>query len=58
MRNLEEQLLKDYTLEEILEHNDLTPEETLEILISAGLINLNLYLYEYHYESDLEEDER
>lgn len=30
-------LLEDYSLEEILEMNDITPEEALEALVSIGI---------------------
>lgn len=33
-------LLDVYTLEEILEYNDLTPEEVIELLYRAGYIKL------------------
>jgi hypothetical protein len=39
------QLLKDYSLEEILEAAEVTPEEALEYLITYGIVdpdNLNL----------------
>lgn len=35
-----EQLLQDYTLEEILEKNDITELDILNLLVKAGLIEL------------------
>lgn len=34
-----EELLKDFTLEELLEMNNLTEQEVIELLLEAGLIN-------------------
>ena len=36
------QLLKDYSLEEILEAAEVTPEEALEYLITYGVVDPNL----------------
>lgn len=33
-------MLETYSLEEILELNDLTPEEALEYLVTQGLVEL------------------
>lgn len=40
-----EDLLKDFTLDEILEMNELLPEDLIEMLLEAGLINDELYRY-------------
>jgi len=40
------QLLKDFSLEEILEAAEVTPEEALEYLIAYGIIDPNLELPE------------
>ena len=36
---LSEEMLKDFTLEEILELNDLTDEQVLELLLNSGVIS-------------------
>jgi len=33
-------ILQTYTLEEILEHNDVTEEEALSFMVSEGLLSL------------------
>lgn len=38
MKSLAETLLEDFSLVELLEMNDLTEEEVLELLIEGGLI--------------------
>jgi hypothetical protein len=35
-------LLEDYTLEELLEKSDTSIEEAIEILLEAGMINLEV----------------
>ena len=40
------QLLKDYSLEEILEAAEVTPEEALEYLITYGIVPHDLELIE------------
>ena len=40
------QLLKDYSLEEILEAAEVTPEEALEYLITYGIVPSDLELIE------------
>lgn len=35
---LAERLLKDFTLEEIMEYNDLTEEDVLTVLVEGGYI--------------------
>ena len=46
-RNLSKELLELYTLEDLLEENDLEQEEVVDILLQKGLIippsNLDLY---------------
>lgn len=37
--DLAEEILRDFSLEEILEMNDLTEEEVLSVLIDRGLVN-------------------
>ncbi len=38
-KSLEEILLANFTLEELLEYNDISEEEVIEILFDMGLIN-------------------
>jgi hypothetical protein len=39
LAQMAEEILKDFKLEEVLEMNDLTEEDVLEILLENGLIN-------------------
>ena len=40
-----EQLIQDFGLEMLMEHNDLEEIDVLEILVNKGLINLEDYFY-------------
>jgi hypothetical protein len=40
------QLLKDYSLEEILEAAEVTPEEALEYLVTYGIVPADLEMIE------------
>ena len=46
-----EMLLMSYSLEEILEENDITPEAVLTILINRGTLDISQY-FEYEDEDD------
>ena len=43
--NIAEELLAEFSLDEILERNDLLPEDVIEMLLEAGLIDDELYRY-------------
>ncbi len=38
-------LIRDFGLETILEQNDITPEQVLEVFITSGFIDLDDYFY-------------
>lgn len=45
LEDIAEQLLADFTLDDILEMNELLPEDVVEMLLEAGLINDEFFRY-------------